>query len=43
MEAEAGAQRPADEDGGFWDDLRERPWSVAIGAALLLLVWRLWG
>jgi len=42
MEAEAGADRQAVDDAGFWDDLRERPWTVAVAAALLLLVWRLW-
>ncbi|WP_280152996.1 hypothetical protein [Piscinibacter sp. XHJ-5] len=38
MQAEADA---VDESGGgaFWDDLRERPWTVAAAAALLLFVW----
>jgi hypothetical protein len=40
MEADSDAYREPD-GGAFWDDLRERPWTVAVGAVLLLFVWLL--
>ena len=44
MEVEAGASRSAADDGAFWDDLRQRPWGVALAVGLLFLVWKLfWG
>jgi hypothetical protein len=39
MEAEAEQGRSATGDADFWSDLRERPWTVAVAAALLIFVW----
>jgi hypothetical protein len=42
MEAETAAAHPAAADRDFFADLRERPWTVAVAAALALLCWTIW-
>ena len=41
MEADAEQGRSVTGDADFWSDLRERPWTVAVAAALLIFVWAL--
>jgi hypothetical protein len=39
MEAETEQVRSRSGDADFWADLRERPWSVAFAAALVVFAW----